>query len=49
MNWCNSRECEDQIKYDTKATTRVYAENKSGKCIICGKTTDKQVYIAKAY
>ncbi len=49
VNWCNSRECEDQIKYDTKATTRVYAENKSGKCIICGKTTDKQVYIAKAY
>ncbi|MFH1610863.1 MAG: proline--tRNA ligase [Patescibacteria group bacterium] len=49
VSWCNSKECEDQIKYDTKATTRVYAENKKGKCIVCGKETDSKVYLAKAY
>jgi prolyl-tRNA synthetase len=49
VNWCNSKECEDQIKYDTKATTRVYTENKKGKCIVCGKETDSRVYLAKAY
>ena len=49
MNWCNSEKCEEQIKHDTKATTRVYAENKLGKCIVCGKETDRQVYLAKAY
>jgi len=49
VNWCESKKCEDQIKYDTKATARVYAENKSGKCIVCAKETNKQVYLAKAY
>jgi len=49
VNWCESKKCEDQIKYDTKATTRVYAENKSGKCIVCAKETNKQIYLAKAY
>ncbi|MFH1456548.1 MAG: proline--tRNA ligase [Patescibacteria group bacterium] len=49
VNWCEGKECEDQIKYDTKATTRVYAENKNGTCIVCGKKTDKLVYLAKAY
>jgi len=49
VNWCESKKCEDQIKYDTKATTRIYAENKSGKCIVCAKETNKQIYLAKAY
>ena len=49
VNWCESKKCEDQIKYDTKATARVYAENKSGKCIVCAKETNKQIYLAKAY
>lgn len=49
VNWCNSKKCEDQIKYDTKATTRVYAEDKQGKCIVCGKETEYRIYLAKAY
>lgn len=49
VNWCESKECEDQIKYDTKATTRVYTKNKKGKCIVCGKKTNSRVYLAKAY
>ncbi len=49
VNWCNSKKCEEQIKYDTKATTRVYAENKKGKCIVCAKETESRVYLAKAY
>lgn len=47
--WCGSKECEDGIKYDTKATTRCKVGNGSGKCIYCGKESDSQWLFGIAY
>jgi prolyl-tRNA synthetase len=51
-HWCGSAECEAEIKKETKATTRCMPsgmEDKDGKCIKCGRDTDKRIYFAKAY
>lgn len=49
-HWCGNPSCEEKIKADTKATTRVFAKKKSaGKCLVCGAPTKDQVYLAKAY
>jgi prolyl-tRNA synthetase len=50
--WCGSRECEDKIKDDTKATIRLIPfdqKNSSGKCLYCGHKSDQMVIFAKAY
>ncbi len=47
--WCGSKECEDGIKYDTKATTRCRVGNGNGKCIYCGKESDSQWLFGIAY
>jgi len=50
--WCESSECEARVKEDTKASTRVipFEQPKgTGKCVVCGKTAHKKVYIARAY
>lgn len=50
--WCGSVECEEEIKEDLKVTIRnipFSTEEKSGKCISCGKTSTKQVIFAKSY
>ena len=50
--WCGSRECEEKIKEDTKATTRCIPlgqTKESGKCIYCGKPASEKIYFAKAY
>ncbi len=50
--WCGSRECEAQIKADTKATTRCIPfeqPGRPGKCIRCGKDANEQAIFAKAY
>ena len=50
--WCGSRACEDAIQEETKATIRcipLNAEIEQGKCIYCGKESEKRVYFAKAY
>ncbi|HOY56371.1 MAG TPA: proline--tRNA ligase [bacterium] len=50
VNWCGNPQCEEQIKNDTKATTRVYAtKKKPGHCIVCQAKTSDLVYLAKAY
>lgn len=50
IHWCGKSTCEEKIKIDTKATTRVYSNKKSsGNCLVCGSKTKDQVYIAKAY
>jgi len=53
VNWCGDAKCEDKVKNDTKATTRVclQAEQNHGekKCLVCGKTAKNKVYLAKAY
>ena len=47
--WCGSKECEDNIKYDTKATTRCFSKEGSGKCIYCGKDSTKEWVFAIPY
>ena len=47
--WCGSKECEDGIKYDTKATTRCFSKEGSGKCIYCGKECSEEWVFAIAY
>ncbi len=49
--WCGCRECEEKIKAETQATSRVIAEDSAeGKtCAVCGKKAEKIVYYARAY
>ncbi|MBI2483550.1 proline--tRNA ligase [Candidatus Uhrbacteria bacterium] len=48
--WCGSRDCESQIKEETKATTRCFSGTLAGgTCIRCGKETEEQWYFAQAY
>ena len=48
--WCGCRECEDKIKAETAATSRVYAEGESAeKCAVCGKKAEHMVIFARAY
>ncbi len=47
--WCGSKECEDGIKYDTKATTRCFSKEGSGKCIYCGKDANREWIFAVPY
>lgn len=50
--WCGNRECEDEIKAQTAATSRCMPfeqEVISDKCVCCGKPAKKLVYWAKAY
>ena len=53
-NWCGCRECEDEIKQKTGATTRCMplegSEVEEGAvCIHCGKPAKTRIYFAKAY
>ena len=50
--WCGERVCEEQIKDDTKATTRcIPLEQPGGEgvCIHCGKLSKEKAIFAKAY
>jgi len=50
--WCGDADCEAKVKEDTKATTRCIPFDQpggKGKCIVCGKESDKKVYFARAY
>jgi len=49
--WCGERECEDEIKDKTGATTRCmpFGEEASGVCVHCGKPAKRVMYFAKAY
>ena len=51
--WCGDPECEAKIKDDTKATARCIPLDTqpggSGKCIVCGKESDKKVLFGRAY
>ncbi len=50
--WCGSKECEAQVKADTKATTRCLPMEQpggSGRCIVCGQPAHEKAYFAKAY
>jgi prolyl-tRNA synthetase len=47
--WCGSKECEDNIKYDTKSTTRCLDKLESGKCVYCGKEASEKWVFAICY
>jgi prolyl-tRNA synthetase len=50
--WCGNKECEAQIKEDTKASTRCIPLNQpdqEGHCIHCGAPAKEKAYFAKAY
>lgn len=52
LHWCGSRECEDQIKTDTKATVRCLSFNykeEKGKCVCCGKPSNRRVHFARSH
>ncbi len=51
-HWCGNSECEEQIKSETKATTRCLTQegaDSSGKCIICGKDTSEEWVFSVSY
>ena len=48
--WCGCRECEDKIKEETGATSRVVAEGESAEtCAVCGKKAQSKIVFARAY
>ncbi len=50
--WCGSKDCEEKIKVETKATTRCIPfdqKEESGNCILCGEKSNKRIIFAKAY
>jgi len=51
-HWCGDVACEEKIKDDLKVTIRCIpfdAEAEEGKCIACGKPSQRRVIFAKAY
>jgi len=53
---CGTRECEDKIKEETKATSRCFPldlnpewEPKGKTCVVCGKPAFGKAYFARAY
>lgn len=53
-HWCGDQACEDKIKAETMATIRVVFPERNqgktrGKCLLCGKDSDRQVLFARAY
>ena len=50
--WCESKECEEKIKEETTATSRVipFGQKKiAGKCVYCCGKAEQKAYFAKAY
>jgi prolyl-tRNA synthetase len=50
--WCGSKECENKVKEDTKATTRCIPLEQPGghgHCIVCGQPAAEKVYFSRAY
>lgn len=51
-HWCGSADCEEKIKNDLKVSIRCIpfeAKEEKGKCICCGKDSQRRVIFAKAY
>ena len=49
-DWCGCRECEDKIKEETGATSRVVAEGETANvCAVCGKKAQSKIVFARAY
>ncbi|MCG6892848.1 MAG: proline--tRNA ligase [Desulfobacteraceae bacterium] len=51
-HWCGAEACEADIKNDLNATIRCVpfdGERQSGRCICCGRPSERRVVFAKAY
>jgi len=51
-HWCGTDPCEDRVKNETKATIRcipTHREKESGKCVVCGNSSEGRVIFARAY
>jgi prolyl-tRNA synthetase len=51
-HWCGADNCEERVKNETKATIRCIPFNRkkeSGKCVVCGSSSDGRVIFARAY
>ena len=51
-HWCGSADCEAAIKDQTKATVRCISfgtKEEKGKCILCGKESNRRVLFARSY
>jgi prolyl-tRNA synthetase len=51
-HWCGDTVCEARVKAETKATIRCIPRDtlsESGRCIVCGGTSDQRVVFARAY
>lgn len=51
-NWCNTRKCEDEIKFKSggaKSLNISFNEKAKGKCFNCNKKAEVVVYFAKSY
>nr|NIR52988.1 proline--tRNA ligase [candidate division KSB1 bacterium]NIR71701.1 proline--tRNA ligase [candidate division KSB1 bacterium]NIS28248.1 proline--tRNA ligase [candidate division KSB1 bacterium]NIT70378.1 proline--tRNA ligase [candidate division KSB1 bacterium]NIU28925.1 proline--tRNA ligase [candidate division KSB1 bacterium] len=52
VHWCGERACEDRLQDETKATIRCIPmnnEKETGSCLLCGKSSQERVVVAKAY
>ena len=50
--WCGGKDCEEKIKGETTATSRVFAfdqKKTKGKCVYCGQPSEEKAYFAKTY
>jgi len=50
--WCGDEACEDKVKADTHATIRCIPFDQpggTGQCVVCGKDSDTEVIMARAY
>lgn len=51
-HWCENEKCEEQIKEETKASTRCFpfdGKKETGKCIKCNGDSNQRIIFAKAY
>ncbi len=51
VGWCESQECEDQIRERTGASPRLIPldDRPEGACVVCGRPSRATVYYARAY
>ncbi len=50
--WCGGKDCEEKIKEETTADSRVFPfdqKKTKGKCVYCGQPAEEKAYFAKAY
>jgi prolyl-tRNA synthetase len=51
-HWCGDAACEDKINAEVKAAIRclpLEQKDEDGKCVVCGKKSERRVIFAKAY